>query len=36
MNHSRLSDDEGGMMDVYEGAENNFAQDDSREIAYSS
>ena len=29
MNNSRFSDDEGGMMDVYEGAENNFTQEDN-------
>ena len=29
MNNSRFSDDEGGMMDLYEGAENNFTQEDN-------
>ena len=29
MNNSRFSDEEGGMMDVYEGAENNFTQEDN-------
>ena len=40
MNNSRFSDDEGGMMDVYEGAENNFTQEDNSfrqgDLAYNS
>ena len=40
MNNSRFSDDEGGMMDVYEGAENNFTQEENSfrqgDLAYNS
>ena len=42
MNNSRFSDDEGGMIDVYEGAENNFTEDNISmsygrgDLAYSS